>query len=164
MNRVLIIFVFMFSFSTSSWGQGTVLRVGAFPNITHPQAMVGKANGSFEKALGPNVKIDWKSFNAGPSAIEALFSGAIDMTYIGPNPAITGYVRSQGEALRIVAQINLVSNFTGTGVVKSFYAPYFCPNCDREKVLLVETRDMAGKGPFKARSSRWRILTNSLCF
>ena len=103
MNRVLIIFVFMFSFSTSSWGQGTVLRVGAFPNITHPQAMVGKANGSFEKALGPNVKIDWKSFNAGPSAIEALFSGAIDMTYIGPNPAITGYVRSQGEALRIVA-------------------------------------------------------------
>ena len=103
MNRVLIIFVFMFGFSTSSWGQGTVLRVGAFPNITHPQAMVGKANGSFEKALGPNVKIDWKSFNAGPSAIEALFSGAIDMTYIGPNPAITGYVRSQGEALRIVA-------------------------------------------------------------
>ena len=103
MNRVLIIFVFMFSFSTSGWGQGTVLRVGAFPNITHPQAMVGKANGWFEKALGPNVKIDWKSFNAGPSAIEALFSGAIDMTYIGPNPAITGYVRSQGEALRIVA-------------------------------------------------------------
>jgi len=103
MNRVLIIFVFILSLSISGWGQGTVLRVGAFPNITHPQAMVGKANGSFEKALGPNVKIDWKSFNAGPSAIEALFSGAIDMTYIGPNPAITGYVRSQGEALRIVA-------------------------------------------------------------
>jgi NitT/TauT family transport system substrate-binding protein len=103
MNRILIIFVFILSFSTAGWGQGTVIRVGAFPNITHPQAMVGKANGSFEKALGPNVKIDWKSFNAGPSAIEALFSGAIDMTYIGPNPAITGYVRSQGEALRIVA-------------------------------------------------------------
>ncbi|PYX02798.1 MAG: sulfate ABC transporter substrate-binding protein, partial [Acidobacteria bacterium] len=103
MNKVLIIFVFILSFSISGWGQGTVIRVGAFPNITHPQAMVGKANGWFEKALGSNVKIDWKSFNAGPSAIEALFSGAIDMTYIGPNPAITGYVRSQGEALRIVA-------------------------------------------------------------
>src|SRR5258705_321033 len=103
MNRVLIIFVFILSFSVSGWGQGTVIRVGAFPNITHPQAMVGKANGWFEKALGSNAKIDWKSFNAGPSAIEALFSGAIDMTYIGPNPAITGYVRSQGEALRIVA-------------------------------------------------------------
>jgi NitT/TauT family transport system substrate-binding protein len=49
------------------------------------------------------VKIEWTTFNAGPSAIEALFAGAIDMTYIGPNPAITGYVRSNGEALRIIA-------------------------------------------------------------
>ena len=102
-KRILIILVFVLSLSTSGWGQGIVIRVGAFPNITHPQAMVGKANGWFEKALGSNAKIDWKSFNAGPAAIEALFSGAIDMTYIGPNPAITGYVRSQGEALRIVA-------------------------------------------------------------
>src|SRR6476659_7819470 len=54
----------------------------------------------------------------------------------------------------IVAQINLVNNFTGNGVVKSFYAPYFCPNCDLEKVLLVETRDMAGITPFKAPSCR----------
>ena len=54
----------------------------------------------------------------------------------------------------IVAQINLVNNFTGNGVVKSFYAPYFCPNCDLEKVLLVETRDMAGAQPFKAPSCR----------
>lgn len=81
----------------------TVIHVGAYPNITHPQAMVGKANGWFEKAMGPKVQIDWKSFNAGPSAIEALFAGALDMTYIGPNPAISGYVRSNGEALRIVA-------------------------------------------------------------
>jgi NitT/TauT family transport system substrate-binding protein len=81
----------------------TVIHVGACPNITHSQAMVGKANGWFEKRMGPKVTIDWKSFNAGPSAIEALFAGAIDMTYIGPNPAISGYVRSNGEALRIVA-------------------------------------------------------------
>lgn len=81
----------------------TVIRVGAFPNVTHAQPMVGKAEGWFEKALGPNVKIDWKTFNAGPSAIEALFAGAIDMTYVGPNPAINGYVRSNGEALRIIA-------------------------------------------------------------
>jgi len=84
-------------------GAETVVRVGAFPNITHPQAMVGKANGWFDGAMGPQVKIEWKSFNAGPSAMEALFAGAIDMTYIGPNPAISGYVRSNGEALRIVA-------------------------------------------------------------
>jgi NitT/TauT family transport system substrate-binding protein len=91
--------------SVSGWAQGTVttIRVGAFPNITHSQAMVGKATGFFEKALGPGVKIEWKTFNAGPAAVEALFAGAIDMTYVGPNPAIQGYVRSNGEALRIVA-------------------------------------------------------------
>jgi len=81
----------------------TVIRVGAFPNITHPQAMVGKANGWFEKAIGSGTKVEWKSFNAGPSAIEALFAGAIDMTYVGPNPTINGYVRSNGEAVRVIA-------------------------------------------------------------
>src|SRR5258708_1966307 len=75
----------------------------AFPNITHSQAMVGKGNGLFERALGPGGQIEWKTCNAGPAAIEALFAGAIDMTYIGPNPAIQGYVRSNGEALRIIA-------------------------------------------------------------
>ena len=88
----------------SGWAQSaTTIRVGAFPNITHSQAMIGKANGYFEKALGPGIKIEWKTFNAGPAAIEALFAGAIDMAYVGPNPAIQGYVRSNGEALRIVA-------------------------------------------------------------
>ena len=79
------------------------IRVGAFPNITHAQAMVGKSNGWFDKAMGPQVKVQWTSFNAGPAAIEALFGGAIDMTYVGPNPAINGYVRSNGEAVRVVA-------------------------------------------------------------
>jgi NitT/TauT family transport system substrate-binding protein len=84
-------------------GQTLTVRVGAFPNITHPQAMIGKATGWFEKGMGPSVKIEWKTFNAGPSAIEALFAGAIDMAYIGPNPTVSGYVRSQGEALRVVS-------------------------------------------------------------
>lgn len=81
----------------------TVIRVGAFPNLTHPQAMVAKANGWFEKAMGSGIKVEWKSFNAGPSAIEALFAGAIDMAYVGPNPTINGYVRSNGEAVRVIA-------------------------------------------------------------
>jgi NitT/TauT family transport system substrate-binding protein len=86
-------------------GNPTVIRVGAFPNITHAQAMVGKANGWFDKAMGSQVKVQWTSFNAGPSAIEALFAGSIDMTYVGPNPAINGYVRSNGEALRVVGGV-----------------------------------------------------------
>ena len=99
----LALFLAVLALTLAPAAAQTVVRVGAFPNITHPQAMVGKSNGWFDKALGSGVKIDWKSFNAGPAAIEALFSGALDMAYIGPNPAITGYVRSQGEALRIVA-------------------------------------------------------------
>ena len=89
-------------FPIAALGQ-TVVRVGAFPNITHAQAMVGKANGWFEKAMGPDVKIQWTSFNAGPSVIEALYSGAIDMAYIGPSPTVNGYVHSNGEALRVIA-------------------------------------------------------------
>src|SRR3984957_10950552 len=80
-----------------------VVRVGYFPNLTHAQALVGRANGQFEKALGSGVQIEWKAFNAGPSAIEALFANAIDLTYVGPNPTVTGYIRSQGEAVRLIA-------------------------------------------------------------
>ena len=100
--RSQILFLLIVAVSVALNAQ-TVLRVGAFPNITHAQPMIGKANGSFEKAMGSDVKIEWRSFNAGPSAIEALLAGAIDMTYVGPNPAINGYVRSNGEALRIIA-------------------------------------------------------------
>src|SRR5712691_1400817 len=81
----------------------TVLRVGYFPNLTHAQALVGRANGQFEKALGTGVQVEWKAFNAGPSAIEALFANAIDLTYVGPNPTVAGYFRSQGEAVRVIA-------------------------------------------------------------
>ena len=81
----------------------TVVRVGFFPNLTHAQALIGMANGAFTKALGERVVVDPYLFNAGPSAVEALFAGALDITYIGPNPAINAYVRSKGEAVRIVA-------------------------------------------------------------
>src|SRR5271170_3826662 len=104
MNKRFIIIVGLIFAGLSLPGFAqTVVRVGAFPNITHAQAMVGKANGWFEKALGPGVKIRWTSFNAGPSANEALFSGAIDITYVGPNPTISGYLRSNGEAVRVIA-------------------------------------------------------------
>jgi NitT/TauT family transport system substrate-binding protein len=104
-KRVLWIAVLWLAVVSLGWTQSapTVIRVGAFPNITHAQAMVGKANGWFDKAMGQQVKVQWTSFNAGPSAIEALFAGTLDMTYVGPNPAINGYVRSNGEALRVIA-------------------------------------------------------------
>ena len=90
--------------STSSAGSAaTTVRLGYFPNITHSQALIGVARGDFQKALGANVTLDTKQFNAGPSVIEALFANQLDIAYIGPNPAINGYTKSNGEALRIVA-------------------------------------------------------------
>src|SRR5260370_24740449 len=96
-------FVLMAACALHAQQKPAVLRVGDFPNVTHAQALVGRANGQFEKTLGPGVRVEWKAFNAGPSAIEALFANAIDLTYVGPNPTVTGYVRSQGEAVRVIA-------------------------------------------------------------
>src|SRR5205823_14144269 len=77
------------------------LRIGHFPNLTHAQAVYARATGQFEKAVG--VPIKWTSFNAGPSAIEALFSDAVDITFVGPNPAINGYLKSKGTKFVIIA-------------------------------------------------------------
>ena len=79
------------------------VRLGYFANVSHAQAILGRANGAFEKSIGPDVPIEWTIFNAGPSVIEALFAGKIDIAYIGPSPAVNGFVKSGGEALRIVA-------------------------------------------------------------
>jgi NitT/TauT family transport system substrate-binding protein len=80
----------------------TTVRLGFFPNVTHATALVGVESGIFKTALGPN-SVETKTFNAGPAAVEALFSGALDATYIGPNPAINAHVQSGGEAIRIIS-------------------------------------------------------------
>jgi NitT/TauT family transport system substrate-binding protein len=83
-------------------GPATVLRLGYFPNVTHAAAVLAVRNGAFQQAL-TDTRLETATFDAGPEAIEALLSGAIDATFIGPNPAINAYVRSGGDALRIVA-------------------------------------------------------------
>jgi len=88
--------------------QATTVRVGHFPNITHVQALVARAlerqgKNWFAERLGSGVKIEWYAYNAGPSAMEAIFAKAIDLTYVGPNPALNAYARSRGEELRVIA-------------------------------------------------------------
>ncbi|MET0147204.1 MAG: ABC transporter substrate-binding protein [Ilumatobacteraceae bacterium] len=84
-------------------GEPVTLRLAYFPNVTHAPAIIGVESGLFQDALGPNVTLELTTFNSGTEAIEALFADAIDASFIGPNPAISGYARSDGEALRIVA-------------------------------------------------------------
>jgi NitT/TauT family transport system substrate-binding protein len=102
------------------------LRIGYFPNINHAQAVIGLGNGTFQKALGNNVDVKTFVFNAGPSAMEALFAKQVDVTYVGPNPAINAYVVSQGKDLRIISgassggAVFVVRNDSGIQSTKDF--------------------------------------------
>ena len=88
--------------------ENAVLRVGHFPNITHAQALVAhnlsrQGKGWFEERLGPGTKIEWFVYNAGPSAMEAVFAHSIDLTYVGPGPALNAYTKSNGAEVRLIA-------------------------------------------------------------
>ena len=108
-----LFFIMLLSFLATACGSNTssngsasnpiTVHLGYFPNLTHAVALVGVARNTFQQDLGSNVKLDTKTFNAGPSLIEALFAGSIDIGYVGPSPAINGYVKSKGAALRIIA-------------------------------------------------------------
>ena len=88
--------------SGSATSEVTEVRLGYFANVTHAPALVGVSEGLFEDALG-DVELKTEIFNAGPAAIEALSAGAIDATYIGPNPAINTFIQSGGESANIIA-------------------------------------------------------------
>jgi NitT/TauT family transport system substrate-binding protein len=87
--------------SGSSSGGDTTVKLGFFPNITHATALVGVQKGIFTKYLGKAPKT--LTFNAGPAATEAIFSGAVDATYVGPNPAINAFAKSHGQAMKIIS-------------------------------------------------------------
>lgn len=91
-------------FSTSF---GETLRVGLFPNVTHAQGLVAanmsrEGKGWFEPRVGVE-KIDWFVYNAGPSAMEALFTKSVEFTYVGPSPAINAYARANRKVVRVIA-------------------------------------------------------------
>jgi NitT/TauT family transport system substrate-binding protein len=83
--------------------EAATLRLGYFANVTHAPAIVALERGLFAQALGADVTLEARVFNAGPEAVEAIFSDALDVAYIGPNPAINAFVQSGGQAIRIVA-------------------------------------------------------------
>jgi len=122
------------SISRDGYSQGTekkILRLGYFPNINHAQAVIGIGNGDFQKELGDNIEIKSFVFNAGPSAIEAFFARQIDAAYVGPNPAINGYIVSGGKNVRIIAgassggAVFVVRNDSGIQTPKDFAGKKF---------------------------------------
>ena len=104
--RLSILFAALVSSSVSG---ETKIRVGHFPNITHAQGVIAHAlsrqgKGWFEQRLGlADTKIEWFVYNAGPSAMEAIFAKSIDLTYVGSGPALNAYTRSNGQEIRLIA-------------------------------------------------------------
>lgn len=109
-TKVIVILI-----STLTWMAGVLraedkitIRFGHFPNVTHAQGVVAHAltrqgKGWFESRLGPGVGIQWYTYNAGPSAMEAMFAGSLDLTYVGQGPALNAYLKSEGEEIRIIS-------------------------------------------------------------
>ncbi|MBB6171904.1 NitT/TauT family transport system substrate-binding protein [Nocardiopsis mwathae] len=89
------------------------LVLGYFPNVTHAPALVGVEEGIYADALGDGIEFSTQTFNAGPDAINAVFSGDVDATFVGPNPSINGWEQSEGAALRVIAG----STSGGSGLV-----------------------------------------------
>ncbi len=103
-----IIGILLFSAPVMPAQEKTTVRFGHFPNITHAQGVIAHAlsrqgNGWFERRLGPNFAIQWFTYNAGPSAMEAIFAGSLDVTYVGPSPALNAYFKSNGEEIRVIS-------------------------------------------------------------
>ena len=102
----------------------SVLRLGYFPNVNHAQAVIGAGNGDYQKTLG-NIRLETQVFSAGPSAVEALIANRIDCSYVGPNPAITGYLKSEG-SIKVVSGVSsggavfVVKNDAGIGSAADF--------------------------------------------
>ena len=103
---ILIMLMSIYVFLTSCSGEPddsemTEVRIAYFPNITHAQGLVMKSEGLLEDKLD-GIGVKWISFNAGPSEVAAMLSGKIDIGYIGPVPAVSGYIKSDGN-IRIIA-------------------------------------------------------------
>lgn len=124
---IIIISLLAISCSRSEQADNTKVRIGYFPNITHSQALIGKAGGQFQKTLGNN-EIEWKMFNAGPSEMEAMLAGELDIAYIGPGPAINGYVKSKGD-------VKIIAGATNGGAIL----------ISRKDLKLSNLQDLAGK-------------------
>jgi len=79
------------------------IRVAYFPNINHAVPIIGMEKGTFENQIGNNTVIEPILFDAGPQVIESIFAGSIDIAYVGPGPAINGFLKSENHNVKILS-------------------------------------------------------------
>src|SRR5262245_44169876 len=128
LSKIAAVIVGALALATSASAEDNItIRFGHFPNVTHAQGVIAHAmsrqgKGWFEQRLGPNTKVEWYTYNAGPSAMEAIFARSIDVTYVGTGPALNAHFKSQGDDIRVISGAAnggaaLVTN--SSGVIKT---------------------------------------------
>jgi len=125
---VVLLSVLGISLSSTSESNENKIRIAYFPNIGHAIPIIGMEKGFFETKIGEEIKIETRVFDSGPQAIESLFANSIDLAYVGPGPAINGFLNSENHNIKILAgaasggasfivhpesKINSVSDFSG---------------------------------------------------
>ena len=125
---IILLSVLGISLSSSETTHENKLRIAYFPNIGHAIPVVGIEHGIFAEYLGDDVAIETRVFDSGPQAIEALFANSVDVAYVGPGPAINGFLNSENNNIKILAgaasggasfivhpdsEINSASDFAG---------------------------------------------------
>src|ERR1700759_1312345 len=107
LKRIALLSTIALSLVSAKAADKVTVRFGHFPNVTHAQGVIAHAfsregKGWFEQRLGPNVEVQWFTYNAGPSAMEAIFAGSIDATYVGTGPALNAHFKAKGEEIRVI--------------------------------------------------------------
>lgn len=125
---VIVLLSVLVTLSSSDTTRENKIRIAYFPNIGHAIPIVGIEKGFFEESIGDQTKIETRVFDSGPQAIESLFANSIDLAYVGPGPAINGFLNSDNHNVKILAgaasggasfivhpnsEINSVSDFAG---------------------------------------------------
>ena len=125
---VIVLLSVLITLSSSDTTPENKIRIAYFPNIGHAIPIVGIEKGFFEESIGDQTKIETRVFDSGPQAIESLFANSIDLAYVGPGPAINGFLNSNNHNVKILAgaasggasfivhpnsEINSVSDFAG---------------------------------------------------
>jgi len=100
---IVLLSILGITLSTGETTHENKLRIAYFPNIGHAIPIVGIEKGFFAKSIGEDVKIETKIFDSGPQAIEALFANSVDIAYVGPGPAINGFLNSENHNIQILA-------------------------------------------------------------
>lgn len=156
MKTKILILVTMSIFARFAAAQEkTTIRFGHFPNITHAQGVIAHAmtragKGWYEQRLGDKIDIQWFTYNAGPSAMEAIFAGSLDITYVGQGPALNAHFKSNGDEIRIISG---AAN-AGAALVVRLNAPMKTPADFRGKKIatpqLGNTQDISCRAWLKA--------------